>query len=97
MNNILAQHISRRYAHVKFAKVLATDIDFGSEASGGGGGGDTVALPALLCYKGGQLVHTLLRIADEIPGFAASGRCEADDFEEFLVRRRILNDDLICD
>ncbi|ORY50774.1 hypothetical protein BCR33DRAFT_712760, partial [Rhizoclosmatium globosum] len=37
-----------------------------------------------LVKMGGELQKTLLRITDEIQGWARTGRCDLDDFEEYL-------------
>lgn len=31
------------------------------------------------------LQHNLMRLIDEIPGWRSTGRCEYDDFEEYLI------------
>jgi hypothetical protein len=37
------------------------------------------------------------RIVDEIPGWASTGRVDIDDFENFLIRKRIVGEDDIVD
>jgi hypothetical protein len=39
-----------------------------------------------------DLQHTLLRLTDEIPGWAATGRCEFEDFEQYLLLQGVLKD-----
>ncbi|KAI9366698.1 Phosducin-domain-containing protein [Zopfochytrium polystomum] len=68
---------------VKFLRILSTkaDRDF-----------DVAALPALLVYKAGDLKASLLRMTDEIDGWARTGRCSAEDFEDYLRKSKVLDD-----
>jgi hypothetical protein len=77
--------LAAKYRTVKFIKVVSsslTDIEF-----------DLVALPILLVYKGGEVVQSLMRVTDDIDGWNRTGRCELEDFEEFLKKRGVLNED----
>ncbi|KAI8900581.1 thioredoxin-like protein [Globomyces pollinis-pini] len=71
------------YKSTKFCRIISTTADESF---------DQVALPAILVYQGGDLVNTLLRITDEIPGWAQSGWCSFEDFEEYLVLLDVLHD-----
>jgi hypothetical protein len=54
LTNMLFGEISRKYARVKFLRIVSTkaDVEF-----------DEVALPALLVYRGGNLVDSFMRYA----------------------------------
>ncbi|KAI8854284.1 thioredoxin-like protein [Chytridium lagenaria] len=78
--------LAPKYPFTKFVRIVSTKTgDF-----------DEVALPALLVYRGGELALTLLRVDDEIEGWKG-GRCGVDDFEEYLVRRRVVDADDMVD
>ncbi|KAJ3062277.1 hypothetical protein HDU98_001827 [Podochytrium sp. JEL0797] len=76
--------LAPQHQHVKMVKIISTQADPTF---------DNIALPALLIYKGGELIKSLLRITDEIPGWTKSGRCDLDDFEEYLIRNQVLSRD----
>ena len=71
--------LARRYPQVKFARIVATKADSSFE---------NVVLPALLVYRGGALVHTLLRITDDLR--ARSNKIGFDDFEAYLHKESVL-------
>ncbi|KAJ3083736.1 hypothetical protein HK102_000939 [Quaeritorhiza haematococci] len=87
VNNLLA-HVARKYPTTKFVKIISTKADSSF---------DEVALPALLCYRGGDLFATLLRISDEIPALSKTGRCDPEDLEELLTKNGVLKEDDIVD
>ncbi|KAI9344943.1 thioredoxin-like protein [Obelidium mucronatum] len=82
--NSYLQVLAPQHNSVKMIKIISTKADPSF---------DNIALPALLIYKGGNLTKSLLRITDEITGWARSGRCDLDEFEEYLVRQRVLSRD----
>ncbi|KAI8619620.1 thioredoxin-like protein [Chytriomyces sp. MP71] len=75
---ILAAH----FHAVKMVKIISTLADASF---------DDIALPAILMYRNGELVKSLLRMTDEIGGWAKTGRCSLEDFEEYLVRNKALS------
>ncbi|KAJ3378680.1 Phosducin-like protein 2 [Entophlyctis sp. JEL0112] len=81
LTNQYLQDLAPRHPHVRMAKILSkkADISF-----------DQVALPALLVYQNGEMFRTLLRVTDEIDGWAQTGRCSLAAFEEFLEREQVL-------
>jgi hypothetical protein len=80
VNEMLPQ-LAVRYPRTKFCKIVASHADASF---------DHIALPALLVYQGGELQHTLLRLTDEIPDWADTGRCSLRDFEEYLALQGVL-------
>jgi hypothetical protein len=81
VNEMLPQ-LATRYPSTKFCKIVASHADASF---------DHIALPALLVYQGGELQHTLLRLTDEIPDWAETGRCSFRDFEEYLAIQGVLD------
>ncbi|KAI8930197.1 thioredoxin-like protein [Entophlyctis helioformis] len=73
--NTFLDTLATAYPTVKFAKIVSTKADavFTDDV-----------LPAVLVYEAGALTHTLLRITDEIPGWAKTGRVSYTEFEEYL-------------
>jgi hypothetical protein len=71
------------YPSTKFCRIeaLKADPNF-----------DLIGLPAILIYKGGIMEMSLIRIIDEIPGWAQTDRCTIRDFEEFLLLQELLDD-----
>ncbi|KAJ3286308.1 Phosducin-like protein 2 [Rhizoclosmatium sp. JEL0117] len=80
--NRFLEVLAAQYPLVKMVKIISTKADASF---------DNIALPALLIYKGGELQKTLLRITDEIQGWARTGRCDLDDFEEYLIRNNVVS------
>lgn len=76
------------YRNTKFCRIAVheADPDF-----------DLIGLPAVLVYKGGHLEISLIRMIDEIPGWANSNRCTLRDFEEYLVLQDVLDDQFRLD
>ncbi|KAJ3126158.1 Phosducin-like protein 2 [Physocladia obscura] len=79
--NEYLQELAPQFKHIKMVKILSTKADATF---------DVVALPALLIYKGGNLEKSLLRITDDIQGWARTGRCSLEDFEDYLCRNHVL-------
>ncbi|KAJ1567297.1 hypothetical protein HK405_006450 [Cladochytrium tenue] len=79
--NVFLAGLAPLYPSVRFLRIVAkvADSDF-----------DPLALPAILVYQGGKLLCPLLRIVDEIDGWARTGRCSLEDFEFFLRRNGVL-------
>ncbi|KAJ3303310.1 hypothetical protein HDV03_004048 [Kappamyces sp. JEL0829] len=71
------------YPSTKFCRIpaLGADPNF-----------DLIGLPAILVYKGGHLEISLIRVIDEIPGWAESNVCTLRDFEEYLLLQDVLED-----
>ncbi|TPX33852.1 hypothetical protein SmJEL517_g03393 [Synchytrium microbalum] len=86
--NVYLTRMAQKYGMVKFCKIVSTRADENF---------DQVALPALLVYRGGDLTHTLIRITDEIPGWRTTGRVELEDFEDYLIRNRVVSESDITD
>ncbi|KAJ3060293.1 hypothetical protein HDU99_005984, partial [Rhizoclosmatium hyalinum] len=80
--NRFLEALAAQYPLVKMVKIISTKANASF---------DNIALPALLIYKGGELQKTLLRITDEIQGWARTGRCDLDDFEEYLIRNNVVS------
>ncbi|KAI8815214.1 thioredoxin-like protein, partial [Cladochytrium replicatum] len=81
--NYFLSHLARKYPTIKFLKIVSTKADAKF---------DNVALPALLVYRGGSLIITILRIIDEVPGWASKGVCELEDFEELLAKKGVIDE-----
>lgn len=63
--------IATRYLSIQFAKIFYKEIEM-----------DSVAVPAILGYKNGELVINMMRVIDEIcPGKNITG----DDLEQILI------------
>jgi hypothetical protein len=86
--NDLLVPLALRYPQTKFCKIVASHADATF---------DQIALPAILVYQGGELLHTLLRLTDEIPDWTRTGRCSLSDLEEYLVIQGVLNQETIVE
>ncbi|KAJ3218270.1 Phosducin-like protein 2 [Dinochytrium kinnereticum] len=86
--NAFLSILAPKYQHTRFLRIVSTKADRHF---------DDIALPALLVYRGGELAVTLLRISDEISGWTkssgstAGGRCDIEDFEAYLVQKKVLD------
>ncbi|KAJ3252538.1 hypothetical protein HDU77_005085 [Chytriomyces hyalinus] len=80
--NAFLQRLALDYTSVKMVGIISTKADPNF---------DDIALPALLIYRNGNLEKSLLRITDEVDGWARSGRCNLEDFEDYLVKNRVLS------
>ncbi|CAG8554369.1 1894_t:CDS:2 [Ambispora gerdemannii] len=67
-------HLARKYACVKFLRVLAHELDF-----------DPAGLPAILAYKNGNLIANLVKITEEFdkPDF------DSNIVEQVLLRNEV--------
>ncbi|KAJ3411832.1 Alpha-1,3-mannosyltransferase-like protein [Chytridiales sp. JEL 0842] len=83
VNEFLAD-LAPRYPYTKFVRIVAIKADSNF---------DQIALPALLVYKNGDVVTSFMRVTDEIEGWAKTGRCELDAFEEFLLSNKVISEE----
>ncbi|KAL2919831.1 hypothetical protein HK105_200748 [Polyrhizophydium stewartii] len=81
--NAYLDRLATAYPTTKFARIISTVADAAF---------DDVALPALLVYEAGSLTHTLLRLTDEIDGWARTGRVAFEDFESYLWDMGVLRE-----
>ncbi|KAH9271499.1 hypothetical protein BASA83_006354 [Batrachochytrium salamandrivorans] len=81
--NTFLDRLAIAYPTIKFAKIISTVADAAF---------DDVALPALLIYEAGSLTHTLLRITDDVPGWAGTGRISFESFESYLWDMGVLKE-----
>ena len=49
-----------------------------------------IGLPAVLVYRAGEMEMSLIRLIDEIPGWAETRRCTLRDFKEYLELQGVL-------
>lgn len=87
LTNHFLTSMARNYIYTKFCKIHSFQIESSQFQ-------DPVVLPAILIYKGGELINTLLRITDEINGWTKFGRCLEEDFEKFILKSVPLEDSL---
>ncbi|TPX40409.1 hypothetical protein SeLEV6574_g06622 [Synchytrium endobioticum] len=88
LTNTYLTQLAKKYGLVKFCRIVSTTADENF---------DLVALPALLVYRGGDLIHSFIRITDDIPGWRNTGRIDMEDFEEYLLCHRVVNDSEVTD
>ncbi|KAJ3114910.1 hypothetical protein HDU96_001467 [Phlyctochytrium bullatum] len=84
--NAFLSVLAAKYPFTRFVRIVSTKADRNF---------DDVALPALLVYRGGELAVTLLRVVDEVAEASGAGRrtgrCDLEEFEAYLVRKRVLD------
>ncbi|CAG8443795.1 11260_t:CDS:2 [Ambispora leptoticha] len=71
LNECLA-HLARKYACVKFLRILARELEF-----------DPAGLPAILVYKNGKLIANLVKITDEFD----ESDFDSNVVEQILIRK----------
>ncbi|KAJ3020652.1 hypothetical protein HKX48_000446 [Thoreauomyces humboldtii] len=54
---------------------------------------DRIALPALIAYREGDTVGTVMRVLDEVDRWTRHGRCEPQDLEAVMIEQGILPGD----
>ncbi|KAJ3317207.1 Phosducin-like protein 2 [Blyttiomyces sp. JEL0837] len=84
LTNAFLNELAIRYPLVKFLKIVATKAERNY---------DEVALPTLICYKGGEMLRSLVRITDMIDNWGETGRCDIEDFEQFLFKQGVLTEE----
>ncbi|XP_075224114.1 phosducin-like protein 1 [Lycorma delicatula] len=79
MNKCLAE-LSTEYPNVKFCKLVSSTAGMSSHFKSDG-------VPALLIYKGGQMVGNFIRVTDELGDEFFAG-----DVENYLIEHGMIND-----
>ncbi|ETN60797.1 phosducin-like protein [Anopheles darlingi] len=79
MNDALKQ-LAKEYLNVKFCKFICTDAGLSNMFKASG-------VPALLIYKGGQMIGNFVKLVDDL-----SDEFDYSDVESFLVENGIIND-----
>jgi len=71
------EKVAQCMPHAKFIEVRALDANPKL---------DTICLPAVLIYRGGELVHNLVRFTEELPKNGSGGGYGVEDVREVLER-----------
>ncbi|KAJ3193582.1 Phosducin-like protein 3 [Irineochytrium annulatum] len=80
--NAFMSVLAPRYPGTRFVRIVSTEAD---ETF------DEVALPAVLHYRDGEVVKSLMRVSDEVEGWRRFGRCDLEDFEALMLKEKMLD------
>uniref|UniRef100_A0A182JBG1 Phosducin domain-containing protein n=1 Tax=Anopheles atroparvus TaxID=41427 RepID=A0A182JBG1_ANOAO len=78
--NVALQQLAKEYVNVKFCKFISSDAGLSHAFK-------TSGVPALLIYKGGQMIGNFVKLVDDL-----SDEFDFGDVESFLVENGIIND-----
>ncbi|KFB37510.1 AGAP004468-PA-like protein [Anopheles sinensis] len=78
--NVALQQLAKEYLNVKFCKFISSDAGLSNTFK-------TSGVPALLIYKGGQMIGNFVKLVDDL-----SDEFDFGDVESFLVENGIIND-----
>ncbi|KAJ3299702.1 hypothetical protein HK104_007630 [Borealophlyctis nickersoniae] len=81
--NTFLDALAKKYLSMKFLRIVSAKADPNF---------DDIALPALLAYKGGYVVTSVMPVTHEVEGWEETGRCDLEDFERVLLEHGALNE-----